>query len=193
MSPDERFDAFAAKVRSLWSTHRISEDELRTRVWDARLCRVQIDVLARALAQHAADAPDAVRPNWSIVYRIIGEQSATGKSDLEILIAQYRHDRDATRRQKFEAMSDEEIWRHYVEVQIYPVMFGLGGSFRHDIDDAIKMGNQKARMLVESMIVQIEDNGQKPPEWIMDVGIPDRWLVACAHESNRRAGVIGGV
>jgi hypothetical protein len=150
---------------------------------------VQIDILAGALAKHAAEDADAIKPNWSIVYRIIGEQSATGMTDLEILIAQYRHDKDATRRQKYEAMSDEEIWRHYVEVQIYPVMFGLGGSFRQDIDDAVKMGNQKSRMVVETMIARIEEVGQKPPEWILNVGIPDRWLRACSAESARRTAV----
>ncbi len=177
MENRERFDAFITKVRSLWHSYRTSDDELYTRVWAPRLSKLPPDVVGQALAKHAAEYPDELRPKWAMVYKLIGNR-ASNLNSLEILIMQYRKSKDRKVRQRFADKTDAEVWQYFIEAQIYPVMFGCQGQFRDDIERATGLAKLAIVATVEAMRHELHDEGADVPEWLEDVGIPDRWLAA---------------
>jgi len=183
MESDERFQAFADRVRVLWPRYRTTDEELSVAVWRPMLSRIPPDVVGQAMSKQRADDPDRHRPNWATIYQAIGARMATGGSDLEILIMQYRRSKDRTIRQRFADKTDAEVWQYYIEARIYPILFGFRGAFRQDMDRAARMATVEIESAVASMEEKLRESGHDAPRWLADVGIPDRWRRAMeAHK-----------
>jgi hypothetical protein len=173
----DRLGRFIENVRNLWPRYKTSDDEIKERIWP-RFRRVDRKALGEIIVQHGREYPDAIGPNWTIIRRMVGDGASSNLNPLELLIMQYRKDADRQMRQWCADKSDPEVWQRHVEAQVYPCMFGVGGRFKQDMDHALRMGRMTARRCAESMARDIEEAGAEVPDWLTDVGIPERWLRA---------------
>ena len=178
-APDEPVDhlgRFIENVRKLWPRYKTSDEELKNRVWLPRLSRTDDDVRGRVIQKHAATYPDNREPSWKLIYQELAAESTGGMDDVAILIMQLRRDKETEKR--FANARDHEVWQYFVEAQVYPLMFGLRGRFKQDIERAEKDAGRMVAWWIDWARARMIECDNDPPAWIADVGIPERWLQA---------------
>lgn len=170
----DRCNEFCEAVRALWPRFRTTNEEIRIRVWNPRLQYADARDLATVIRAHAAAYPDSDKPSWKLIYQELAAASTGGLDDVAIVIMQLRRDKQTEKR--FQNASDHEVWKHFVEAQIYPCMFGLGGQFKQDVERATTLANKQVGFWVDWARERMMECDVDPPPWIADVGIPERWL-----------------
>lgn len=179
----DRFAAFLTKVRELWSTYKAGDEEIKARIWGPRLAKMSPDVIGQALQRHAAENPDSIKPNWARVYGLIAERAGSGSNDLEILIRNYRRDKNPKRHAQFERMSDSEIWQYFVDAQVYPILFRFGGKGRpprpaRDPEFAKRQAKQCVANTIESWSEVVREAGDEVPPWLGNACVRGSWVEA---------------
>src|SRR3990172_2514823 len=99
-------------VRRWWpSCRRIDLQPL----WNKWLHRFDVDLVLRALEDHAGECPDELRPSWKDVGKILGIwhlAGSAGKPDWEVTVQQIRRLQPKVTRN----LPDEEVLRRWIEM-----------------------------------------------------------------------------
>lgn len=158
------FDGFAELVQSLWPTYRTNIQPM----WNTVLHRYSVTQLGEVLAKHRADHPDETKPIWKTIYAVLAGGARAGKSDLQLVLNQWRKLLREAKRKGSENWSDYEVFQCFLDAQTYPILYNTLTREPENSPDGrlVRMAAQLRGSLACRYIEDLRERGDVIPEWL---------------------------
>jgi hypothetical protein len=159
------FDAFQAAVSALWPTYKVDVHPM----WDTTLHRFAISNIRDVLHKHRADYPDNTRPIWKLIYNDLFGSSTNTKSDLQVLLNQWRELLRKAKRKGSEHWGDYEVFQCFLHAQTFPILYNtITREPNEDPDGRLaRRAAKERRSWAYPYIVDLRERGDVVPEWLL--------------------------